>query len=59
VKNFFDWNSVEEEIVKPGIKRKIVTGKNIMLVLYEIEPGHGISEQTFLMEAKPSAIKTS
>ncbi len=44
MKNFFDWNSVEEEIVRPGIKRKIVTGKNIMLVLYEIEPGHGISE---------------
>lgn len=41
---FYNWESVEEELVKPGVKRKIVTGKNIMLVLYEIEPGQGIPE---------------
>lgn len=37
---------IEEELVKPGLKRKVVTGKNLMLVLYEIEPGTEFPEHS-------------
>jgi len=39
---FYKIEEIEEEHVKPGIRRKIVTGNNIMLVVYNIDAGQGL-----------------
>ena len=39
----YRWDELEEEVVKPGVRRRIVAGNKIMLVVYRIDPGEGIS----------------
>jgi len=37
---------LEEEVVKPGVRRKVVVGEKMMLVFYRADPGNGVSEHT-------------
>lgn len=43
---FYNWDKIEWETVEAGIKRKIITGENLMVVLYEIGSGKGLKEHT-------------
>jgi len=40
---FYNWNVVPREEISPGIRRRIIKGDRIMLVLWELEPGTKIS----------------
>ncbi|MGQ9781364.1 MAG: cupin domain-containing protein [Nitrososphaeria archaeon] len=39
---FYRIEEIDEVTVKPGIRRKIIVGDNIMLVVYNIDPGQGL-----------------
>jgi len=41
--HFHNLEEVEEERISPGVKRKIITGKDLMFVLYEIAPNQGLA----------------
>lgn len=43
---FYNWDEVAWDEVSPGMRRKILNGDKIMLVLWELEPGSEIPLHT-------------
>jgi len=37
--SFYSWKEIKEQVVTPKVKRRVIAGEKIMLVLYEMELG--------------------